>query len=124
MSYRESVYENPTDQFDVPHAMDQLRDVWRSMPQDLKSLLVSYAKQLWSVRGVLLAKLVILAFGDMRRGVPMQAALYRAAHRLGVQRRDGGVQPGMSTTQVQQYRRRQMQRLPSNRRKLGYRSRG
>ena len=121
MPYRESVYENPANQFDVAHVIDQLRDAWRSIPQDQKSLLVSYAKQLWPVRGMLLAKLVVLAFGDMRRGIPMQAALNRAAYRLGVQRREGGIQPGISITQVDQYRKRQMQRLPSNRRKLGYR---
>jgi hypothetical protein len=120
MPYRESVYENLADRFDVAHVIDQLRDAWRSIPQDQKSLLVSYAKQLWPVRGMLLAKLVVLAFGDMRRGIPMQAALHRAAYRLGVRRRDGGVQSGMSTTQVQQYRRRQMQRQPSSRRKPGY----
>lgn len=120
MTYRQSVYENRADPFDVPQVIDQIRDGWRSIPQDQKSLLVSYAKQLWAVRGVLLAKLVILAFGDMCRGAPMQIALFRAANHLDVPRRQG-LPTGMSTTQVQQYRRRQMQRQPSNRRKLPYR---
>ena len=123
MPYRESEYDDNADHFDVPEVIQQLMQAWKSIPQDQTSMLVSYARQLWPVRGALLAQLVVLAFGQIRRGVPMRTALYRAAHRLGINQRVSASHPVMSTTQVHQYRRRQMQRLPTNRRKYGYRPR-
>ena len=120
MSYRDAFYEDDADRFDPPEVIHQIMQAWKSIPQDQKTMLVRYARQLWPVRGALLAQLVILAFGQIRRGIPVQTALYHAAQRLGIQQRGAATQPGMSTTQVQQYRRRQMQRLPSNRRNSGH----
>lgn len=124
MAYREQAYEAQADPFDVPDFLQQLMMAWRSIPMDQKSMLVQYARQIWPVRGALLARLVVGAFNEMRRGIPMQPALYRTAHRLGIaQRSDGGVPPGMSHVQVQQYRQRQMQRSPANRLRLPRRPR-
>jgi hypothetical protein len=117
MMYRDSAYESQADPFDVPDVIQQLMTAWKSIPLDQKSMLVHYARQIWQVRGVLLARLVVGAFREMRRGLPMRPALYRTAQRLGVSPRSGSSQPGMSSIQVGQYRRRQMQRLPSNQRR-------
>src|SRR5262245_47938887 len=86
-----------------------LREAWRAIPPDVKRQLSSSARQLWQARGVLLARLVVLAYSFIRQGSPPLPALQRAAARLGVAPRPG-TRPGLSSIQVRQYHRRQQQR--------------
>jgi hypothetical protein len=113
MPYREFEYESRADRFDLPDSIQQLRTAWQSIPPDVKSSLLFHIRQLWAVRGPMLARLAVTAYSLMRQGVPMKVALPRAASQLGIPRRPAGSQPGLSTTQVKQYRQRQMQRLPA-----------
>lgn len=122
MPYRESEYESRVDRFDLPDFIQQLKTAWQSIPQDQKSMLLFHARQFWAVRGPMLARLVVTAYRLMQQGIPMRVALPRAAQKLGIPSRTGVVQPGLSTTQVKQYHRRQMQRLPM--RRPGYRRGG
>lgn len=123
MHYRESVYDRNVDRFDFPDLVQQIMRVWKSIPQDQKSLIVSNIRDLWPVRGMLLAHLTVLVFGQVRHGVPLHIAIRRAAQKLKIEQQVGTNKPGMSSTQAQQYRRRQMQRLPSDRSLPGYRPR-
>ncbi len=90
--------------FDV-HAIS---DMWRSMPPDLKQQLMTTARQLWTVRGGLLAQLVGLAYSFVLQGLQPIPALRLAARQLHIPRSSGlGKLTGV---QVKQYHRRQQQR--------------
>lgn len=92
--------------------LDSFRQLWQSIPSDLKRDLAQSAVQMWKVRGALLRRLVAVAFTLLtKRNLTPAIALQHAALQLGVPRRTASHSKHKTEdVRIKQYRRRQEQR--------------
>lgn len=115
--------EHAAERMDAADIFNQLRQVWQSLPPELKQDILRRATQLFQVRGAYKRQFLDAVdgiFAQDRQG--WQQALLRnraaaaqqlamlAGRRVGLPLRGGTPPPGFSDVQVKQYRRRQLAR--------------
>jgi hypothetical protein len=127
MHYRDmEVYDPEGDYLDID-SFKELADMWRELPKDVKDHLTSHAKNLFTVYGPMLKALVVQAYRKMvQRRIPAIPALHPAARKMNIPARNAAVgsRGKLTGTQVKQSQQRMNQRLPSNRSKQRFKTRG
>lgn len=128
MHYRDmELYETEADYMDPSDMIDTGIQVWKSIPPDIKAFLFQKAKQLYDVYGPRVTELVVRTYQKMRqRNIAALPALHLAAKDLNLppRRTAPGSSGKLTAAQVKQRQQRMNQRLPSNRFKLSYKTRG
>jgi len=115
--------EQAAERMDAADIFNQLRQVWQSLPPELKQDIVRRATQVFQVRGVYKRQLLDAVDGIFAqdRQAWQQALLQNqaataqhlamlAGRRAGLPLKGGTPPPGFSDVQVRQYRRRQLAR--------------
>ena len=100
-----------------------VQDMWRSLPPDVRQMLIAYAQNMWKYRASILPLLLGRAYFLIRRyRYTPYAAVQQAGRQLGLRPRrpTTGGKRGMSPVQVKAYQQRLRQRLPISRIKRRY----
>ncbi|HEX9370664.1 MAG TPA: peptidoglycan-binding domain-containing protein [Roseiflexaceae bacterium] len=95
---------------EVLDTLQQIKDLWGQLPDDIKNQIKAQVRQLWDVRGPLWLKVIQwVGFMVFRRGVPIQTAVRQAGAQFNLRPpRPRGRSP--DDVRVRQYHRRQLQR--------------